>query len=132
MRLDSQNHQSGDSGDDETADGTAFTRVRWHNNAWQYMTEDGLWHYFMSGDQAVAYYMRHTTITTEVTTAMKDWGYATDGETPDTSSGKGQVALTVAVVYPDNTVSPAERNMYSRSTTIFNYWTAVISVLLLR
>ena len=122
MRLDSQNHQSGDSGDDETADGTAFTRVRWHNNAWQYMTEDGLWHYFMSGDQAVAYYMRHTTITTEVTTAMKDWGYATDGETPDTSSGKGQVALTVAVVYPDNTVSPAERNMYSRSTTIFNYW----------
>ena len=122
MRLDSQNHQSGDSGDDETADGTAFTRVRWHNNAWQYMTEDGLWHYFMSGDQAVAYYMRHTTITTEVTTAMKDWGYATDGQTPDTSSGQGQVALTVAVVYPDNTVSPAERNMYARSTTIFNYW----------
>ena len=122
MRLDSRNHQSGDSGDDETADGTAFTRVRWHNNAWQYMTEDGLWHYFMSGDQAVAYYMRHTTITTEVTTAMKDWGYATDGQTPDTSSGQGQVALTVAVVYPDNTVSPAERNMYARSTTIFNYW----------
>ena len=122
MRLDSQNHQSGDSGDDETADGTAFTRVRWHNNAWQYMTEDGLWHYFMSGDQAVAYYMRHTTITTEVTTAMKDWGYATDGQTPDTSSGQGQVALTVAVVYPDNTVSPAERDMYARSTTIFNYW----------
>lgn len=122
MRLDFQNHQSGDSGDDETADGTAFTRVRWHNNAWQYMTEDGLWHYFMSGDQAVAYYMRHTTITTEVTTAMKDWGYATDGQTPDTSSGQGQVALTVAVVYPDNTVSPAERNMYARSTTIFNYW----------
>ena len=122
MRLDSQNHQSGDSGDDETADGTAFTRVRWHNNAWQYMTEDGLWHYFMSGDQAVAYYMRHTTITTEVTTAMKDWGYATDGQTPDTSGGQGQVALTVAVVYPDNTVSPAERNMYARSTTIFNYW----------
>lgn len=122
MRLDSQNHQSGDSGDDETADGTTFTHVRWHNNAWQYKTADGLWHYFMSGDQAVAYYMRHTTITTEVTTAMKDWGYATDGETPDTSSDQGQVALTVAVVYPDNTVSPAERNMYSRSTTIFNYW----------
>ncbi len=122
MRLDAQNHQSGDSGDDETADGTAFTRVRWHNNAWQYMTADGLWHYFMSGDQAVAYYMRHTTITREITTAMKDWGYATDGTTPDTSSGQGQVALTVAVVYPDYTVSPSEGNMYSRSTTIFNYW----------
>lgn len=124
MRLDSQNHQSGDSGDDETADGTTFTRVRWHNEAWQYMTTDGVWHYFMSGDQAVAYYMRHTEITTEITTAMKDWGYdpTQSGGTPDTSGGDGQVALTVAVVYPDNTVSPVEENMYSQSTTIFNYW----------
>lgn len=122
MRLDSQNHQTNGGGDDETTDGTAFTRVRYHNDAWQYMTADGVWHYFLSGDQAVAYYMRHTEITQEITTAMKDWGYEPTGETPDTSSGEGQVALTVAVVYPDNTVSPSERNMYQSSTTIFNYW----------
>lgn len=122
MRLDSQNHQSGDSGDDETADGTTFTRVRYHNDAWQYMTADGVWNYFRTGDQAVAYYMRHTEITTEITTAMKDWGYDPIGGTPDTSSGQGQVALTVAVVYPDNTVSPSESEMYGASTTIFNYW----------
>ena len=66
--------------------------------------------------------MRYTEITKEVTTAMKDWGYTTDGITPDTSSGNGQVALTVAVVYPDGTVSPAEEKMYANSTTIFNYW----------
>ncbi len=122
MRLDSSNRQTGDSGDDEVADGTAFTHVRYYNNAWQYKTADGVWHYFLSGDQAVAYYMRHTEITTEITTAMKDWGYATANNTPDTSSEKGQVALTVAVVYPDGTVSPAESAMYANSTTIFNYW----------
>ena len=122
MRLDSSNRQTGDSGDDEVADGTAFTHVRYYNNAWQYKTADGVWHYFLSGDQAVAYYMRHTKITTEITTAMKDWGYTTATNTPDTSSEKGQVALTVAVVYPDGTVSPAESAMYANSTTIFNYW----------
>ena len=54
---------------------------------------------------------------------FKDWGYSTGSTTPDTSSGKGQVALTIAVVYPDGTVSPTEGEMYSKSTTIFNYWT---------
>lgn len=124
MRLDSDNHQSGNSGDDETADGSTFTRVRWHNDAWQYMTTDGVWHYFMSGDQAVAYYMRHTEITREITTAMKDWGYDPDTSsgTEDTSGGDGQVALSVAVVYSDNSLSPAEEDIYLNSTTIFNYW----------
>lgn len=121
MRLDSRNHQTNAAGD-ETADGTAFTHVRYHGGAWQYKTADGVWHYFLSGDQAVAYYMRHTEITKEITTGMKDWGYSTDNTTPDTSGGNGQVALTVAVVYPDGTVSPAEGRMYADSTTIFNYW----------
>lgn len=82
----------------------------------------GTWHYFLSTDQAVAYYLQKTDVTKEVETYVKDWGYGTNGTTPDTSSHKGQVALTVAVVYPDGTVSPAEKNMYSKSTTIFNYW----------
>lgn len=121
MRLDSKNHQTNAAGD-ETADGTAFTHVRYHGGAWQYKTADGAWHYFLSGDQAVAYYMRHTEITKEITTGMKDWGYDTSSTTPNTSGGTGQVALTVAVVYPDGTVSPAEGRMYADSTTIFNYW----------
>lgn len=124
MRLDAEHNQSGlGSGADQTSEGTTFTHVRYYNSAWQYMTSDGVWHYFQSGDQAVAYYMRHTKITTEITTAMKDWGYSTGSTTPDTSSNQGQVALTVAVVYPDGTVSPAESNMYAQSTTIFNFST---------
>lgn len=122
MRLDKDNKQTDTSGDDETADGTTFTHVRYHAGAWQYKTLDGTWHYFLSTDQAVAYYLQKAEVTKEVETYVKDWGYGTAGTTPNTSGGKGQVALTVAVVYPDGTVSPAERDMYSKSTTIFNYW----------
>lgn len=122
VRLDKDNEQTNTSGDDETADGTTFTHVRYHAGAWQYKTLDGTWHYFLNTDQAVAYYLQKTEVTTEVDTYVKDWGYGTADTTPNTSSGNGQVALTVAVVYPDGTVSPAEKNMYSKSTTIFNYW----------
>lgn len=122
VRLDKDNKQTDASGDDETADGTTFTHVRYRAGAWQYKTLDGVWHYFLSTDQAVAYYLQKTEVTKEVDTYVKDWGYGTAGTTPNTSGGMGQVALTVAVVYPDGTVSPAEENMYSRSTTIFNYW----------
>lgn len=122
MRLDSNHLQTEKSGVDQTADGTTFTHVRYHAGAWQYKTLDGTWHYFLSTDQAVAYYLQKTKVTTEVETYVKDWGYGTNGTTPDTSSNKGQVALTVAVVYPDGTVSPAEKDMYFKSTTIFNYW----------
>lgn len=122
MRLDADHQQTNASGDDETADGTTLTHIRYHGGAWQYKTTDGVWHYFVSTDQLVAYYLQKTEVTKEIDTYAKDWGYATSGTTPDTSSNKGQVALTVAVVYPDGTVSPAERNMYANSTTIFNYW----------
>ena len=124
MRLDANNRQTDERGDDETADGTTLTHIRYWNNAWQYQTSDGTWNSFESGDQLVAYYLQKTDVTKEITTYAKDWGYSTntvDG-TPDTSYNKGQVALTVAVVYPDGTVSPAESDMYSKSTTIFNYW----------
>ena len=122
MRLDADNQQTNASGDDETADGTTLTHIRYHGGAWQYKTTDGVWHYFVSTDQLVAYYLQKTEVTKEIDTYAKDWGYGTSGTTDDTSSGKGQVALTVAVVYPDGTVSPAEGSMYASSTTIFNYW----------
>lgn len=120
VRLDKDNKQTDASGDDETADGTTFTHVRYRAGAWQYKTLDGVWHYFLSTDQAVAYYLQKTEVTKEVDTYVKDWGYGTDKNTDGVTAG--QVALTVAVVYPDGTVSPAEGNMYANSTTIFNYW----------
>lgn len=122
MRLDAAHKQTAASGVDQTAEGTTLTHVRYRGDAWQYKTADGVWHYFEKGDQMVAYYLQKTEVTKEIDTYVKDWGYGTDSTTPDTSSGNGQVALTVAVVYPDGTVSPTEGEMYSKSTTIFNYW----------
>ena len=123
MRLDATHKQTTASGVDQTAEGATLTHVRYHSRAWQYKTADGVWHYFEAGDQLVAYYLQKTEVTKEIDTYVKDWGYGTTGsKTPDTSNGYGQVALTVAVVYPDGTVSPAEGEMYSKSTTIFNYW----------
>ena len=122
VRLDATHKQTTASGVDQTARGTTLTHVRYHSDAWQYKTADGVWHYFEKGDQLVAYYLQKTEVTKEIDTYVKDWGYGTGDTTPNTSSGYGQVALTVAVVYPDGTVSPTEGEMYSKSTTIFNYW----------
>lgn len=122
VRLDATHKQTTASGVDQTARGTTLTHVRYHSDAWQYKTADGVWHYFEKGDQLVAYYLQKTEVTKEIDTYVKDWGYSTIDTTPNTSSGYGQVALTVAVVYPDGTVSPTEGEMYSKSTTIFNYW----------
>lgn len=122
VRLDATHKQTTTSGVDQTARGTTLTHVRYHSDAWQYKTADGVWHYFEKGDQLVAYYLQKTEVTKEIDTYVKDWGYSTSDTTPNTSSGYGQVALTVAVVYPDGTVSPTEGEMYSKSTTIFNYW----------
>lgn len=122
VRLDATHKQTTASGVDQTARGTTLTHVRYHSDAWQYKTADGVWHYFEKGDQLVAYYLQKTEVTKEIDTYVKDWGYSTSDTTPNTSSGYGQVALTVAVVYPDGTVSPTEGEMYSKSTIIFNYW----------
>lgn len=123
VRLDSAHKQTDKAGVDQTTVGTTLTHVRYHAGAWQYKTLDGTWTYFESGDQLVAYYLQKTTVTKDIETFVKDWGYGTNTTTPNTSSNKGQVALTIAVVYPDGTVQPTEDNMYSQATTIFNYWT---------
>lgn len=122
VRLDKDHLQTADSGSDQTDKGTTLTHIRYYGGAWQYETADGVWHYFLSTDQFVIYYLQKTEVTKEVDTYVKDWGFDTDKTTQDWSGGKGQVALTFAVVYPDGTVSPAEGSMYASSTTIFNYW----------
>lgn len=123
MRLDYDHHQGTGGVTDQTGNGTAFTRVRFDTDkgAWQYYGQDEVWHWFLNSDQAVAYYMQHTKITQEITTAMKDWGYTTEKNTP-ANNGDGQVALSVAVVYEDMSLSPKEENIYRNSTIIFNYW----------
>ena len=119
VRLDSANKQTTDANDDETADGTVMTHVRYHGGAWQYKTTDGVWNYFLSSDQLVAYYLMPTTVTDQITTLTKDWGYHPSDNTDSPSAG--QVALSFAVV-DAGTLTPTEANIFAQSTTIFNYW----------
>lgn len=123
MRLDKYHKQAASGWGDSTGNGTTLTNVRYYTNsanksAWQYQTTDGIWHYFRSDDQLVAYYLQKTEVTKDVTTYTKDWGV---GIPSDGNGSNGQVALTFAVVYPDNTVLPSKENMYPGSTTIYNY-----------
>lgn len=125
MRLDADNKQTNASSVDRTGVGTTLTHVRYYGGAWQYKTVDGVWHYFLNTDQLVAYYLQKTEVTKEIDSYVKDWGrdpndWGKSGVKAD--EDKGSVALTVAVVYPDGTVSPAESDMYANSTTIFNFW----------
>ena len=120
--LDSSNKQTTASGaeNDKTGSGKDFNRIRYYNGSWQYFYEaDGTWNTISSTDQVVIYWLQPTEVTKEITTLVKDWGYAPSNQQGDNNN---KVALTVAVVYPDGTVSPAEGDMYSTSTTLFNYW----------
>lgn len=119
VRLDSNHKQTSANGVDQTAAGTTLTHVRYHAGAWQYKTLDGTWTYFESGDQVVAYYLQKTTVTKDIETFVKDWGSVPGS---GDSNPQGKVALTIAIVYPDGTVQPAEEKMHSEATTIFNYW----------
>ena len=119
--LDSSNKQTTASGaeNDKTGSGKDFNLIRYYNGSWQYFYEaDGTWNTISSTDQVVIYWLQPTEVTKEITTLVKDWGYAPDAQ----GDSENKVALTVAVVYPDGTVSPAEGDMYSTSTTLFNYW----------
>lgn len=119
VRLDSNHKQTASDGVDQTAAGTTLTHVRYFNSAWQYKTLAGEWKSFQTGDQVVAYYLQKTTVTKDIETFVKDWG-----SVPGASQGYSatRVALTIAIVYPDGTIQPAEEKMYSEATTIFNYW----------
>lgn len=122
VRLDSNHKQTASDGVDQTAAGTTLTHVRYFSSAWQYKTLAGEWKSFQTGDQVVAYYLQKTDVTKDVETYVKDWGFGTSSNT-QANNPDGQVALTIAVVYPDGTLQPTEDNMYSQATTIFNYWT---------
>ena len=119
--LDSGNWQTDANGaeSDKTGSGKDFNRIRYYNGNWQYFYEaDRTWNTISNTDQVVIYWLQPTEVTKEITTLVKDWGFAPDNQ----GDNENKAALTVAVVYPDGTVSPAEGDMYSTSTTLFNYW----------
>lgn len=118
--LDAANKQTTAGGveNDKTGSGKDFSMIRYYDSAWQYYYNN-TWESISDTDQVVAYWLQPTEVTQEITTLVKDWGFSPSNQ----GDNENKVALTVAVVYPDGTVSPAEGDMYSKSTTLFNYWT---------
>ena len=115
-------------GDDETASGVSFTKVRYYEGSWEVFTQNNQWVTVESKHQLVAYYSEHIKVTDEVDSHAADWGKRGDG-----SPGSGDYldpsavnTLSVQVVYEDGTTNPVSTTAADlKSKTIcYGYWTA--------
>ena len=113
--------QSNTGGDDDTASGYRFTKVRYWNETWQVYTTDwvdvnltevsveykdpknNVQTYTGTQSQLVAYHMQRTTVTEEVTTDVTDWG----NNVGEVNWGSGDyVELDFAVKYENGLQTP--------------------------
>lgn len=114
-------HQSTDTQNDRTGDGTSFTKLRRWDKEWQYFSEkDNSWKTIIASDEVVAYYLQSTEVTDEVTTMVKDWGFKPEDAHQDDGATDRQVALSFAVVYSTGQLSPSEENIMNQSTIIYH------------
>lgn len=138
-RLDAENKQTNESGVDQTTttkNGCSdITRIRYFGGTWSYFVTNDGWHDFvMSGntvtDQAVAYYLQTTDVTTEITTNIVDWGRPYSewkaGGGGNTwfwngyvENGSKYVFLDFAVVYEDGTQNPSS---FPTDNTLFYHF----------
>lgn len=96
-------------GADLSGKGQDFTHIRYWNNSWQYKCKDG---WVDVGTQTiVAYYLQINVVSPEITTGSKDYGNPPTSH-PGSTSTKGYALTAFAVVYPDNTLSRTEQEMY--------------------
>ena len=122
--------QTEDKGDDETLNGTTFTKVRYWDGKWQVYSEAGAWIEVTSNHQVVAYYMEVVNIKNadgedEMTINAADWGTKGDGTgnwgyTPEDN----RCSVSVQVVYEDGSTNPGSTdaaNLKSK-TIVYGYW----------
>ncbi len=134
-------------GDDETLNGTAFTKVRYWNGKWQVFTnawvdvdrtqvtvtytgDSGSVTYNGDRNQLVAYYMEVVNINnengeSELHVNAADWGTKGDGTgswgyTPESD----RCSVSIQLVYEDGSVNPTDTtaaNLKSK-TIVYGYW----------
>ena len=134
-------------GDDETLNGTSFTKVRYWNNKWQvftttwvdvdrtqvsvsYTNDNTNVTYTGDKNQLVAYYMEIVDIknsngTTNLHINAADWGTKGDGTgnwgyTPESD----RCSVSIQLVYPDGTVNPTDTtaDALKSKTIVYGYW----------
>lgn len=134
-------------GDDETLNGTAFTKVRYWNGKWQVFTnawvdvdrtqvtvtytgDSGSVTYNGDRNQLVAYYMEVVNINnengeSELHVNAADWGTKGDGTgdwgyTPESS----RCSVSIQLVYEDGSFNPTDTTAASlkSKTIVYGYW----------
>lgn len=122
--------QTIEAGDDETRNGTGFTKVRYWNGTWAVYTDNNEWVSVESKHQLVAYYMEIVNIDnsdgdSELHVNAADWGTKGDGSgswgyTPESS----RCSVSVQLVYEDSTTNPATTtvNDLKSKTILYGYW----------
>lgn len=134
-------------GDDETLNGTAFTKVRYWNGKWQVFTnawvdvdrtqvtvtytgDSGSVTYNGDRNQLVAYYMEVVNINnengeSELHVNAADWGTKGDGTgdwgyTPESS----RCSVSIQLVYEDGSINPTDTTAASlkSKTIVYGYW----------
>ena len=115
------------SGDDETYNGTGFTKIRYWDGQWSVYTEDGTWVNVESKHQLVAYYLEILPVADELTVNAADWGKKGDGSVSgDYLDPSAVCTVSVQVIYEDSTTNPESTtaaDLNSR-TIAYGYWSS--------
>ena len=118
-------------GDDETYNGTGFTKVRYWNGTWAVYTDNNEWVSVASKHQLVAYYLEILPVADELDVNAADWGKKGDGSTSgDYLDPTSSCTISVQVVYEDGTMNPAGTTAadLKSSTIAYGYWTSTRGV----
>ena len=101
------NQQTGADGNDQTLNGTGFTKVRYWGRTWAVYTEAGVWQEIAPANyQLVAYYMNDMNLAEEVKVTTSDWGKRGNGEDRE-YLGANSVSIAFQIVYEGGTKYPA-------------------------
>ena len=117
--------QTEKAGDDETYNGTGFTKIRYWDGQWSVYTEDGDWVNVESKHQLVAYYLEILPVADELTVNAADWGKKGDGSVSgDYLDPSAVCTVSVQVIYEDGTTNPESTtaaDLNSR-TIAYGFW----------
>ena len=125
-------------GDDETLNGSAFTKIRYYNSKWQVYTTE--WTdvdrtqvtvdtYTGDRNQLVAYYMEvvdinNTNGESELHVNAADWGTKGNGGNWGYNPEDDRCSVSVQIVYEDNSTNPTDTtaNYLKSKTIVYGYW----------
>ncbi len=125
-------------GDDETLNGSAFTKIRYYNSKWQVYTTK--WTdvdrtqvtvdtYTGDKNQLVAYYMEVVDINnangeSELHVNAADWGTKGNGGNWGYNPEDDRCSVSVQIVYEDNSTNPTDTtaNYLKSKTIVYGYW----------